>query len=126
MDGTSAMPAGYGSVIGPASRHKGLWFLFGHAHHGLTTAAVTGRIIAEMIAGEQPFCDVWVLFCDGPQIRLRAGGSKRHERASGHQAADGRGIYAPARCRAVVALTAYHAHTARLVDSVADLILVGD
>jgi D-amino-acid dehydrogenase len=45
-------------VIGPAPRHKGLWFLFGHAHHGLTNAAVSGRLIAEMITGETPFCDV--------------------------------------------------------------------
>jgi D-amino-acid dehydrogenase len=44
-------------VIGEAPRHKGLWFLFGHAHHGLTNAAVTGRLIAEMMTGEQPFCD---------------------------------------------------------------------
>jgi D-amino-acid dehydrogenase len=45
-------------VIGEAPRHRGLWFLFGHAHHGLTNAAVTGRLIAEMMTGEQPFCDV--------------------------------------------------------------------
>ncbi len=45
-------------IIGPAPRHKGLWFLFGHAHHGLTNAAVSGRIMAEMITGETPFCDV--------------------------------------------------------------------
>ncbi len=44
-------------VIGPAPRHPGLWFLFGHAHHGLTNAAVSGRLIAEMITGEAPFCD---------------------------------------------------------------------
>jgi D-amino-acid dehydrogenase len=45
-------------IISPATRHKGLWFLFGHAHHGLTNAAVSGRIMAEMITGETPFCDV--------------------------------------------------------------------
>jgi len=45
-------------IIGPAPRHEGLWFLFGHAHHGLTNAAVSGRLIAEMITGEQTFCDV--------------------------------------------------------------------
>jgi D-amino-acid dehydrogenase len=44
-------------IIGEAPRHKGLYFSFGHAHHGLTMAAVTGRLIAEMIAGEQPFTD---------------------------------------------------------------------
>ena len=45
-------------VVGPAPRHPGLWFLFGHAHHGLTNAAVTGRLIAEMITGQETFCDV--------------------------------------------------------------------
>jgi D-amino-acid dehydrogenase len=45
-------------VIGPAAHHKGLWLLFGHAHHGLTNAAVSGRLIAEMVTGEVPFCDV--------------------------------------------------------------------
>ncbi|WP_150700198.1 NAD(P)/FAD-dependent oxidoreductase [Pandoraea terrae] len=44
-------------VIGPAPRHKGLWFAFGHAHHGLTLGPVTGRLIAEMITGETPFVD---------------------------------------------------------------------
>ena len=43
--------------IGQAPRHKGLWFAFGHAHHGLTLSAVTGRLMAEMIAGETPFID---------------------------------------------------------------------
>ena len=45
-------------VIGPAPRHKGLWFLFGHAHHGLTNAAISGRLIAEMMTGETPLSDV--------------------------------------------------------------------
>jgi D-amino-acid dehydrogenase len=44
-------------VIGPAPNHKNLWFAFGHAHHGLTLGAVTGRLIAEMVTGEQPFID---------------------------------------------------------------------
>jgi D-amino-acid dehydrogenase len=44
-------------IIGEAPRHKGLWFSFGHAHHGLTMAAVTGRLVAEMIAGDEPFTD---------------------------------------------------------------------
>jgi D-amino-acid dehydrogenase len=44
-------------VIGQAPRHKGLWFNFGHQHHGLTLAAVTGRLLAEMITGEKPFAD---------------------------------------------------------------------
>jgi D-amino-acid dehydrogenase len=44
-------------VIGPASRHKGLWFNFGHAHHGLTLGPVSGRLLAEMLTGAQPFTD---------------------------------------------------------------------
>ena len=44
-------------VMGPAPRHKGLWFSFAHAHHGLTLAGSAGRFMAEMIVGETPFCD---------------------------------------------------------------------
>ncbi|HEX2650432.1 MAG TPA: FAD-dependent oxidoreductase [Burkholderiales bacterium] len=44
-------------IIGAAPRHPGLWFAFGHAHHGFTLGAVTGRLIGEMIAGETPFVD---------------------------------------------------------------------
>ncbi len=44
-------------IIGPAPRHRGLWFAFGHAHHGLTLGPVTGRLLAEMITGEEPFVD---------------------------------------------------------------------
>lgn len=44
-------------VLGPAPRHKGLWFDFGHAHHGLTLGPVSGRLLAEMMTGETPFLD---------------------------------------------------------------------
>lgn len=44
-------------VIGPAPRHRGLWFAFGHAHHGLTLGPVTGRLVAEMITGEPTVVD---------------------------------------------------------------------
>jgi len=44
-------------IIGPAPRHAGLWFAFGHAHHGLTLGPVTGRLIGEMMTGETPFAD---------------------------------------------------------------------
>lgn len=44
-------------VIGPAPRHQGLWFAFGHAHHGLTLGPATGRLIADMVVGEEPFID---------------------------------------------------------------------
>ncbi|MDO5102980.1 MAG: FAD-binding oxidoreductase [Lautropia sp.] len=42
-------------IIGPAARHRGLWFNFGHAHHGLTLGAASGRLLAEMMTGETPF-----------------------------------------------------------------------
>jgi D-amino-acid dehydrogenase len=44
-------------VIGRAPGHAGLWLAIGHAHWGLTLGPATGRMISEMIVGEQPFCD---------------------------------------------------------------------
>lgn len=44
-------------IIGPAPRHDGLWFSFGHAHHGLTLGPVSGLLLAQMVAGEQPLAD---------------------------------------------------------------------
>ena len=44
-------------VIGRAPRHPGLWFDFGHQHHGLTLGPATGRLLAEMMTGEVPFTD---------------------------------------------------------------------
>jgi D-amino-acid dehydrogenase len=44
-------------VIGRGARHQGLWFAFGHAHHGFTLGPVTGRLLAEMMTGETPFAD---------------------------------------------------------------------
>lgn len=44
-------------VIGPAPRHKGLWFDFGHQHLGLTLGPVSGVLLAQLMAGETPFVD---------------------------------------------------------------------
>jgi D-amino-acid dehydrogenase len=44
-------------VIGKAPRHPGLWFDFGHQHHGLTLGPATGRLLAEMMTGETSFAD---------------------------------------------------------------------
>jgi D-lysine oxidase len=44
-------------VIGRAPGHPGLWLAFGHGHVGLTLGPATGRLIAEMMTGAQPFCD---------------------------------------------------------------------
>ena len=44
-------------AIGPAPRHPGLWFDFGHHHLGLTLGPASGRLLAEMMTGEAPFTD---------------------------------------------------------------------
>jgi D-amino-acid dehydrogenase len=44
-------------VVGRAPRHANLWFAFGHAHHGLTLGAVTGRLVAELVTGAAPLVD---------------------------------------------------------------------
>jgi D-amino-acid dehydrogenase len=44
-------------VIGRAPNLPGLWLAIGHAHWGLTLGPATGRLIAEMMTGETPFCD---------------------------------------------------------------------
>ncbi len=44
-------------VIGPAPRHRGLWFDFGHQHHGFTLGPVTGRLMADLVTGAEPFTD---------------------------------------------------------------------
>jgi D-amino-acid dehydrogenase len=44
-------------VVGPSSKFPGLWLNFGHGHDGFTFGPVTGRLLASMIAGKQPFLD---------------------------------------------------------------------
>jgi len=44
-------------VIGPAPGRPGLWLAFGHAHLGFTLGPVTGRLLGEMMTGEQTFTD---------------------------------------------------------------------
>ncbi len=44
-------------VMGPAPRHAGLWFNFGHAHHGFTLGPASGRLLADMVEGHTPFLD---------------------------------------------------------------------
>lgn len=48
-------------VIGPAPRHRGLWFGFGHAHHGFTLGPVTGRLLTEWICDGRPEMDISAL-----------------------------------------------------------------
>ena len=44
-------------IVGPAPRHKGLWFDFGHQHLGLTLGPISGRLLAEQMTGAEPFTD---------------------------------------------------------------------
>jgi D-amino-acid dehydrogenase len=44
-------------LIGPAPKHKNLWFAFGHGHHGFTLGPPTGRLLAEMMTETTPFVD---------------------------------------------------------------------
>ena len=44
-------------VIGPAPRHRGLWFHAGHAHQGFTLGPVSGRLLAELIEGGPTLVD---------------------------------------------------------------------
>ena len=44
-------------VMGPAPKHQGLWFNFGHAHQGFTLGPMSGRLLADLIEGAVPFID---------------------------------------------------------------------
>jgi D-amino-acid dehydrogenase len=45
-------------VIGRAPRATNAFLAFGHGHVGLTAAAPTGEIIAQLVAGRPPFMDI--------------------------------------------------------------------
>jgi D-amino-acid dehydrogenase len=55
--GVRPCPPDMRPIIGPAPGTEGLWFNFGHAHHGLTIGPATGRLLAEMLTGQEPFAD---------------------------------------------------------------------
>ncbi len=44
-------------IIGPAPRHDGLWFDFGHQHLGLTLGPISGRLLADLMTGAAPCVD---------------------------------------------------------------------
>lgn len=44
-------------VIGPSGRHDNIHYAFGHQHLGLTLAALTGRMTADVIADRAPMID---------------------------------------------------------------------
>jgi len=45
-------------VLGPSKNHKNLFYSFGHHHLGWTLGAISGKILAEMIAGEKTNLDL--------------------------------------------------------------------
>jgi D-amino-acid dehydrogenase len=45
-------------VISRGAQHANTWFAFGHGHLGLTYGAVSGRLIADMMAGRDPGIDI--------------------------------------------------------------------
>jgi D-amino-acid dehydrogenase len=47
-----SMPA-----IGSPRGHPGLMLAFGHGHNGMTSGPVTGRLVADLVAGRKPFID---------------------------------------------------------------------
>jgi D-amino-acid dehydrogenase len=44
-------------LLGRAPRHDGLWLHFGHGHQGFTLGPTTGRMLAELMSGEQPIVE---------------------------------------------------------------------
>jgi D-amino-acid dehydrogenase len=44
-------------AIGSPRGHPGVLLAFGHGHNGMTSGPVTGRLIADMVAGRQTFID---------------------------------------------------------------------
>ncbi|MCA1243902.1 FAD-binding oxidoreductase [Stappia stellulata] len=45
-------------VISQSRRAAHVFYAFGHAHHGLTQAAATGELVADMISGKDPAVDL--------------------------------------------------------------------
>jgi D-amino-acid dehydrogenase len=68
-------------VIGRAVRTSNAWLAFGHGHVGLTAAAPTGEIIADLIAGRTPFLDIRPFSAD------RFGGAARSAHRPAHAGA---------------------------------------
>jgi D-amino-acid dehydrogenase len=45
-------------VLGPASGSGDVIYAFGHGHVGLTAAAMTGRVVADLVSGRPPKFDL--------------------------------------------------------------------
>jgi D-amino-acid dehydrogenase len=44
-------------VISASPGHRNVFYAFGHGHYGITQGPTTGRIIADMLTGDQPGVD---------------------------------------------------------------------
>jgi glycine/D-amino acid oxidase-like deaminating enzyme len=70
-------------VIGRAPRHPGVYLAFGHGHKGLGQAAITGKLIQELLDGKEPTVDLApfrptrFMTARGLSSRLRARGAGR-------------------------------------------------
>ncbi|MDF0699215.1 FAD-dependent oxidoreductase [Rhizobium sp. MC63] len=45
-------------VMGPSAKRRNVWYATGHGHLGLTYAATTGRLMADLVTGVQPPVDM--------------------------------------------------------------------
>lgn len=45
-------------VMGPSAKRRNVWYATGHGHLGLTYAATTGRLMADLITGVEPPVDM--------------------------------------------------------------------
>jgi D-amino-acid dehydrogenase len=45
-------------VLGRSPRHRDVYFAFGHQHLGVTLGAVTGHVVADLLAGRDPGIDL--------------------------------------------------------------------
>lgn len=45
-------------VIGAADKHEHLWFAFGHSFQGFTLGPVTGRVVQQLMQGQDPLVDL--------------------------------------------------------------------
>ena len=46
------------AAIGQSPKQRNAWFAFGHDHLGLTMGSITGKLIAELVAGKRPSVDL--------------------------------------------------------------------
>lgn len=56
--GQRPMMADSTPVISVSPRHENVFYAFGHGHYGLTQGPTTGRIIADMVVGNEPEIDL--------------------------------------------------------------------